>query len=204
MSKFTLHWHPRARRHPETFEAATLADTCRQANIPAANLIMLTGFDQDGRYVEVAGSARCNCLYHADDGTSCRHDLVRFGLDHDPFTNQQMSLAPDAPRSQWLVDKRAEYLDRIARGYHSHDPAMLALEHCKVFILNLLIEHQGQPLTLIEVMDALLASSDESRRCVYYDPTYGSSIQESWTIIDAYLTTGGAGLHNGTGHQSTV
>lgn len=87
MAWFRLHWHSRMQSEvPVTeVEGDTLADACIKSGIPETDLIMLVGFHQDGKYTEIAASAPCNCFGHAEDGTSCQHDLAKFGLDQEAY-----------------------------------------------------------------------------------------------------------------------
>lgn len=78
MVKFTLHW---IGGNTEEVEGTDIADACRRAGIGGNKLADLVFFEEaGGRRVQVAGRIPCGCVYHAEEGSSCSHDLELVGL----------------------------------------------------------------------------------------------------------------------------
>lgn len=77
MTKFSLHW---LGGKTEEVEGTDIADACRRAGIGGGALAALDYYEEAGKKTEVAGQAPCGCVYHAEEGRSCQHDLNRVGL----------------------------------------------------------------------------------------------------------------------------
>lgn len=118
--------------------------------------------------------------------------------------NMQLSLSPDSPHWAAILAKRDEYLRRTENQWYPSGSPMLPLEHCKVFLIDLLVKKAGQPLTWEEFIASLESQPNEFRRCYFIGAPYGSSLQEAWGIIDRYLNHHGSGLHNSSGYQTTI
>jgi len=72
MPTYMLHW-----RSGETTmaEGNDLADACEKAGIQRYDLSVLDTYDDGEKRVRVAGQATCGCVYHAQEGLSCEHDI---------------------------------------------------------------------------------------------------------------------------------
>ncbi len=77
MAKFRLHWLD---GKTDEVEGADIADACRRAGIGRGALAALDYFEEAGNKIKVSGQAPCGCVHHAEEGTSCQHDLDRVGL----------------------------------------------------------------------------------------------------------------------------
>jgi hypothetical protein len=77
MKTFVLHW---IGGKTETVTGGDIADACRRAGIGAGALRVLDYFEEQGDKVEIAGKASCGCVYHAEEGLACPHDLEKVGL----------------------------------------------------------------------------------------------------------------------------
>ncbi len=79
MAKFILRW---LTKEPEIVEGSTVSDACRKAGIDMGALQHLTCYEvvSEGKKVQVAGTADCGCVYHAEDGLACEHDLLKVGF----------------------------------------------------------------------------------------------------------------------------
>lgn len=115
-----------------------------------------------------------------------------------------LSLDPRSKIAEQLQEKRAEYRNRIDRGFHSHDPFMLACEHAKILILTWLFNAQGQPVQYDDLVQYLAAVPEQAAHCRYIDEESNiDSFDEAWSVIDRYINHGGQGLAGGTGlHKS--
>ena len=78
MTKFVLHW---TSGKSESVEGDDIADACLKAGIGQRALILLDRYHEEDREIRVAGAAQCGCVYHAEEGLACRHDLERVGLN---------------------------------------------------------------------------------------------------------------------------
>lgn len=78
--KFTLHW---LGGRTEVVEGDDIADACRRAGIGGGAVAALDYYEDGDQKVPVSGQAKCGCVYHAEEGSSCRHDLKLAGLSAD-------------------------------------------------------------------------------------------------------------------------
>lgn len=64
-------------------EGEDINDACKKAGLKINDLLGLDHFfDDTGKKKQVFGRANCGCVYHAEDGTSCEHDLARAGITY--------------------------------------------------------------------------------------------------------------------------
>ena len=77
MKSFTLHW---LGGKTEQVQGSDIADACRRAGIGNGALPALDYYEENEKKVQVAGQANCGCVHHAEEGTSCPHDLQKAGL----------------------------------------------------------------------------------------------------------------------------
>ena len=62
-------------------QGTDIADAVQRAGLRVGALHILDYYeDEQGNKTQVAGQAKCGCVYHAEDGTSCPHDLLQVGL----------------------------------------------------------------------------------------------------------------------------
>ena len=79
MKKFTLHWVGGG--ETTIVRGTDIADAVQREIRSVGALHALDYYeDEQGNKIQVAGQAPCNCVFHAEDGTSCPHDLIRVGL----------------------------------------------------------------------------------------------------------------------------
>ncbi len=58
-------------------------EACQKAELKYNDLLGLDHYtDETGKKVQVFGRANCGCTHHAEDGTSCEHDLARAGITY--------------------------------------------------------------------------------------------------------------------------
>jgi hypothetical protein len=77
MTHFVLHMHGKPRIEVEAtspLQAVVNADVLRDVS-------NLYAMDVDGEHQQIAGQAPCGCVYHAEEGMSCVHDLARVGIE---------------------------------------------------------------------------------------------------------------------------
>ena len=98
-----------------------------------------------------------------------------------------------------MMAKGHEYWERIAGDSHADDPFMLACEHAKLLILNMLIDAGNQPVHRDQVEAHLNAHPEQAKKCRYFGPPAGYSVDEAWKVIDRYINHQGEGLAGGTG-----
>ena len=83
MAKYLLHW---LGGKTEPVEGTDIADACRKAGIGGGALTALDYYEEDmGQKTQVAGTANCGCVHHAEEGTSCAHDLQQLGLKEKAY-----------------------------------------------------------------------------------------------------------------------
>jgi len=61
-------------------EGTDIADAIRSSNLLPGEYMHVVAYEQDGKAIDIASQSNCGCVYHAEDGLSCRHDLKLIGL----------------------------------------------------------------------------------------------------------------------------
>ncbi len=63
-----------------TVTGCTIGEACQKAGLTAPDFAGLTSYSLGGHRTEVAATAPCGCVHHAEDGIACDHDLRLHGL----------------------------------------------------------------------------------------------------------------------------
>ena len=78
MKKFILNWYY---GKPTVVFGENIADAIRNAGFGPDQLHYLDNYeDEEGNRTRVAGKSDCGCVFHAEEGASCMHDLQLAGL----------------------------------------------------------------------------------------------------------------------------
>lgn len=92
MKTFILYWHSWAKLQNQEVQGTDIADAIRKLNLRLGEHALIVAYEHNGEKTEVAGQSNCGCVYTAEDGMSCTHDLERIGfsrseLDDRPTPN---------------------------------------------------------------------------------------------------------------------
>ena len=104
MARYILHW---LGGKTQSVEGGDIADACRRAGIGNGDLPALDYYEEEGSKTQVAGIANCGCVHHAEDGTSCEHDLQSVGLrekayDYPVFGTQGGGLVREVSQGPFI------------------------------------------------------------------------------------------------------
>lgn len=97
MKKFILHWHSRFNRPNQEAQGNNIAHAIHLLSLPHREVAGIIAYEHDGVTTEIAGQSNCGCVYTAEDGMSCAHDLAAIGVvDLTPYgPNVRLSSAFD-------------------------------------------------------------------------------------------------------------
>lgn len=78
MKRFVLFWFDGT--HTVIEKARNIVDAFIKAGPGIHRKETLVAYEIDGRRIEVTAQAGCGCVYHAEEGRPCEHDLALIGL----------------------------------------------------------------------------------------------------------------------------
>lgn len=134
MPTYVLHLHRSGRQDSNRMEVTgdTIAIAIISSNLLPGEYALITAYEDSGQTIEVASKSNCGCVYHAEEGIACSHDLERIGIytiKHRHYTGAQLDFikgqleADGIPCTDENIDRWHEDGGEDFRGFDLDDEA---------------------------------------------------------------------------------